>query len=146
MDNVQVLAEVIAKHTGFSPSGLHCKFIKIDDVWALKIYDNEYIRDKAYDSQKKVAESDLAPKVGIKFNLDYTFCYVTEIAETLFKGDTNEKWWREYHRVNSDMAVMEKIRKCVAEMWQKAEYDMGDIHPGNFGYLRDKMVCIDFSI
>lgn len=127
--------------------GWYAKFQRIDSVWGLKFYRSENMRDKTYKFQQLAAKIKCAPALGQKFDITLperdaygdpriVYGYVTECIDILYY---------EYHGyevdvVNEDdLEYIELLRKLSGVM------DVFDMHGGNVGYLRGKLVAIDFS-
>ena len=148
-----------------SPSGTECVFIKINDKWAIKLYNTRQERDSCYYWQKLAAENILGPDVGGKFDLEdcnirYSrfdcinkennipeYGYITEIVEVIADQSDYDDWddWRnDVYRVEDT----EKYQDEIENLCEKLE-DIGfctrDLFGGNVGYKNGKMICIDFG-
>jgi len=145
-------------------SGLRCRFIRINEQWGIKFYRKESMRNKTHDFQKKAAEVGLAPRIGqcfeltIPFNEDddepvEVYGYVTEcISETY--GD---RMAYEMYSCSYDECTDSQQNEIEESMYRDYAYDKliagmchigittSDIHIMNVGYLKGKLVCIDFS-
>lgn len=132
-----------------SPHGASCKFIKFDDNWGIKTYYDCEIRDSAYNRQKKASEAGLAPTVGSCFDVGYSiFCYITELAVPLVDctPEVNERWSIIFDKFEEENPnVRGDINNLCEELNKVLNRPYYDAHFGNFGMLRDKLVCIDFS-
>lgn len=143
--------------------GISCRFIKIDENWGIKFYQDEAMRNKTLDFQNRAANAGLAPRVGKCFELELPFYegdepievfgYVTEcISETY--GD---KMAHDLFGITRDQCHSTQSDEIYSCLYSDYEYnqlisdieDIGittkDIHIMNVGYLGDKLVCIDFS-
>ncbi len=149
---------------GTSPSGISCVFFKITSKWGIKSYTKAYKRDDAYNAQYDVALNGLAPKVGEKFEIEIEdetiYCYVTEVAESLYSDEYNQlvkKIFRENNYTSEEYNEYEQLYSVLEEEWNEKvlEYDElteevcgwrnHDSHLGNYGVLNGQLVCIDFG-
>jgi hypothetical protein len=141
----EVLTDVVSNHKGFSPSGVHCQFIKLDASWGIKVYrGRKDVRDRAFNQQSAMAQVGYAPQVGESFDVGDNFCYVTQVAQPLIEGDRDGG--SDY---NDEFSIIEKrysdeMFDVVDEMRQHGFY-MSDVHAANFGWLNNKLICIDFG-
>jgi hypothetical protein len=143
--------------------GLRCRFIRINEQWGMKFYKNENYRNKTYDFQNRAAEAGLAPRVGECFELALPFYdddepievfgYVTEcISETYGERMAYKIYNCSYEECHEDEQQQIDIvfydeyeyGKLIEEI-NSIGISTEDTHSLNFGYLRGKLVCIDFS-
>lgn len=147
-----------------SPNGTECVFVKINDKWAIKLYDSKSNRDSCYKWQKKAAKYGLGPDVGgiidlpdegfrasEKYHEDYEdyiplYGYITEIVDVVADQDDydNDADWRNaLFRAKSDEYCYEFDRLC--EELDEIGFSCEDLFSGNVGYKNGKMICIDFG-
>ncbi len=143
--------------------GVDCRFIRINENWGIKFYKNEALRNKTLAFQARAAEAGLAPRVGECFELTLPFYedeeprevfgYVTEcISDTYGEYYANRMFQCSYSE------CLHYQREEIAEqMYDSYEYNRlieginsinisnNDIHTRNVGFLRNRLVCIDFS-
>jgi hypothetical protein len=150
--NIDTLRNKVISHTGPSPYGVSCKFIRLDDDWGIKVYNSSTERDRAVSRQAKLYEHGYAPKVGIVFDVPSTFrsyyCYVTQCAVPLIEGDA--KYARDYYTIatkyrKENPAVSDEITELCKNMEAVEGRPYSDIHYANFGRLDGKLVCLDFG-
>lgn len=145
MFSPDVLSEVVKNHTGFSPKGVSCYFIKLNEEWGLKVYTAQDERDRAYRIQTNMSKYNLAPTTGIKFDIGENYCYVTEVAIPLAsQSPVTRDYTEEFYTINNDTRVRKMINDIVTKMKAKG-HSSCDNHAGNFGILRKQLVCIDFG-
>lgn len=140
-DVAAVLAPLAAPSSSFRKpqislgKGATCHFIGINDV-GFKIYGNRETRDFCFSQQQKAAKAGLAPQAWHKFEAktgrrDWgigSFGFTTELAE---------------HPI-PDGKRAEGMEDLEARL-REAGLRPRDMHAGNIGLLRGKVVCIDFS-
>ncbi len=131
-----------------SPFGVSCKFIKLDDMWGIKVYRNKEIRDNAVMRQTKMYGLGYAPAIGASFDIgDDKFCYITEVAIPIvdYTPENADKFVIMCRMAEEEYpGIREEVSKLVKNM-RKNDYDYFDDHYGNFGWLNGKLVCIDFG-
>lgn len=144
--------------------GRDCYFIRINEQWGIKFYTKESMRNKTHAFQARAAEVGLAPRVGECFELRLplyeddendaeVFGYVTEcIYETFGEQMANRLFTSSFE----ECSKWEKD-EIIASLYDNHEYnrlierikEIGistkDIHILNVGFLRNRLVCIDFS-
>jgi len=150
--------------TGTTPiesyeKGVAAKFTRIDDKWGIKLYRNEYMRDKTYRFQDLAHSIGCAPSLGDKFKVvlpdDREYHgYITEcISETFLKRHLNELGLEsksdlssdEYYNILDEMEDDEEF-KILCEEINSIGISTNDMHASNVGYLPNgKLVAIDFS-
>lgn len=151
--NVNVNEVRIMSQIRGSPSGVRSVFVKIDDKWAIKLFEKERHRDRAYRNQKQAAEYKLGPDVGKKIDFsvscDYPYGYITEIVDVLVPH--SEIVNRDYDSYNYYCYGdgKQKFDKLVDELSNKLEECTGiryrDLHPANIGIKNGYFVLIDFG-
>jgi hypothetical protein len=146
----EMLAEIVANYSGFSPSGCCARFIKINDEIGLKIYENEGTRDKALEDQRKMAALGYAPETGIAFQVGCEYGLVTQVAIPLVQAKLDDEEWYEFNeRYRNDVSKLQHLSDEKDELVRNMKangYDISwDDHWCNFGILNGKVVCIDFS-
>lgn len=138
-----------------------CNFVKINDRFAAKLYEQAGIRDGAWRLQKALAIYYLAPDAGERFDLpvdpehdrdkgpQFRFGYVTEIVQTFVPHERD--------RNQSQFKYLDKFGKEFPDQFKKAQedrdrlqanlsavgYDWDDRHLGNIGYKDGRVVLID---
>jgi hypothetical protein len=146
------LMKYVASYKKKPASGIDCEYIALTKEWGIKTYRHQSTRDEAYLNQARMSGYGYAPRVGIKFDCagrDWPvekFCYITEVAKVLI--ERADEW--EHYR-NEEKKLLKKQPKLPSKVEQlivameEAGFDFCDTHYGNFGRLRRKLVCIDFS-
>lgn len=144
MNSLEVLVEVVVSFKGKSPNGISCYYIQLNDSLGIKVFHNKYERDTAFQKQKLAALDGYGPEVGIIFDIQNKYCYTTQHAQTLVDciGGFTAADEREARR--KFPGLDEKISKLLTETTGK-EYQSFDNHYGNFGFIGEKLVLIDFG-
>lgn len=133
------------KHDDKVPHGISCRFLKLNEDWGIKVYRCGCECNNAFQKQNFVHAFGLAPRVGIQFQTEHYFCYTTEAVETLDAGFEHE------HYYIKDRMILEKypnINHLIREASKESRlhgHTMEDNHFGNWGFLRGKLVRIDFG-
>lgn len=126
-----------------SPGGCECRFVKINDETAAKIYESEAQRDCAYNQQTLAAEHGLGPETYGTFAIPEGFGYITEVVEVVpQKHDGN------YGYVQlDDVDYGEQISDLSYALKEIGihEKTINDIYFANIGFKNGKVVCIDFG-
>ena len=146
--NTPELQEIVKTFEGPSPHGCSCKFIKVNDSIGIKCYTKRHRRDIGFYHQTRMAEYGFAPKTLGVFEIDDTYCYVTEVATPLVEGDEyyDDNYITCCKNVKSTYTDIDKrISKLISDM-KEVGYSYCDIHYANFGILNDKLVAIDFTV
>jgi hypothetical protein len=141
MSSKQAVLEAVEGTDRYSTPlhGVECYYLKLDEVWGVKVYEDEDKRDECYELQEKAAEHGLGPEVGEWFDLpNYKYCYVTETVEILF------------HAFNEDYIKRQAFyRQNINDLLDGLE-DIGfvfkDNHHKNLGIKDGRLVCIDFGV
>jgi hypothetical protein len=155
MINETEIAEILTFEEE-SSSGECCKFIDLENGWGIKCFEDEKGCEVSYTCQKFAAESNLAPKVGKKFNLidhngDGWYCHMTEVADTIC-GYGYQNSQAEYGPDGEDPEDLFRDERddYLVEFDDKLGYYYHDDHAGNYGFIeRDgkrKLVAIDFNL
>ena len=114
-----------------SPSGCHCKFVKIDEVVGIKVYRTQGMRDGCFNMQAKFAQHNLAAQVYQKLKIGDYFCYTTEVAEIWY--DINEGWLigddNDHQRFYEDRDVLKE------DLYNTFNVDYVDCCEFNYGYI-----------
>jgi hypothetical protein len=143
------IVNYVRTYNGPHPKGCHCRFYKIDDMWGAKVYNTQDDRDFAYRKQAEAAIWGLAPEVGDKFEVDgEKWCYLTEVAECIvpYTGEQfTETWYNTAEKVRKGRPQLIQEIDDFSNMMAKKGLQAGDDHLGNFGFLRGKLVRIDFG-
>ena len=149
-----------------SSSGEACSFIDLENGWGLKCYyDNKDDRDCSYTCQKYLANHELAPQVGKKFELidhngDTWFCFVTQVAKTLVDyGICNSHAFCEDTDLDSEdyradeydaMYCRNERDEWIHEVKSLTGFYYADDHAGNWGWIETskgrRLVSIDFNM
>lgn len=151
--NIKKLSKTAKEKKEFSPHGVSCNFVPINDKWGMKIYKTETERNKAFVNQKEFLEHSLAPEIGGKVDLpDIGFAYITEIVETVLDQheylehddhdrsqywDAEEKW--SHKNLDEILELMNKINS------KSTSFRFYDNHAGNLGRKNGKLIPIDFD-
>lgn len=123
-----------------TPNGQACRFVPLEGFGAKVYGDNEDGARQAFENQRKGFEAGIAPAVGDFFMVRMRFGpkqefllygYLTEMAERI--GECNNR-----HGDPRYQALKSAMRQ--------AGFGAGDLHPGNFGWIGERMVCIDFDL
>ena len=149
----------------FDSSGDDCKFINLDGKWGIKCFTFKSTRNISYLCQQYASTFDMAPKVAYKFNIENlssgeeNYCHMTEIATPLAAwGKLNKNCdggcfsdEPEYDEYDEDLDAdyvapyYEERMEWVKKFKRLTGYKYEDFHTGNFGFLNNKLVCIDFT-
>jgi len=124
--------------------GVHARYRQLTTEWGMKFFAFQTQRDENYAMQVKLARHGLAPKAKCKFSFKYGdrrfYGFLTEVVEVMEKLRWEEK--RRYfnggdksHELSEVMQQAKKVLGC----------NVYDMHSGNYGLLRGKVVLIDFS-
>lgn len=146
MITADVIETVANSSRRSSPHGVSCHFVKIDNCWGVKVYTDEKERNYSRQRQEKAFFAGLAPSVGDSFDCGDRFCFVTEVAKTLVEeedDDTFNECCREVDLANPTLAA--EVEQLCDELKLLFNSEYSDNHYGNFGWLRGKLVCIDFG-
>lgn len=108
--------------------GAECKFYVRGGV-GYKIYRSKRARDYAFRTQKIFHAEGLAPAVGHKMSWWGRPGYTTELAEV--PARMSKKRWNDLDRLCSRTKDLDFVYY--------------DSHEGNIGYVKGKMVFIDFG-
>lgn len=122
--------------------GSECYFVPINRQIGAKLYNSVEDRDYALIAQKRAYGFGLAPKPGTKFKIVVKFetyyGYTTQIAKI----------------VNSDYLNEDELEDCLQQSYELGRQlfecgisidDDADLHYNNIGFIKDKMVAIDFG-
>lgn len=149
MFDTNLVSEFVVKNLDTpSPYGCTCTFMKFDDNWGIKVYDDKRTRDKACERQARMHKVGYAPSVGASFNIgDDRYCYITELAKPLIDctKEANTNWSAFSAAFEKENPTARKDVDDLVEKMYKENYVYCDAHYGNFGMLNGKLVCIDFS-
>ena len=141
----EILADKVRNFTGPSPFGVSCRFINLDSQWGIKVYHYSNKRDEAYDRQKAMAACDCGPQVGIKFDAgEGNYCYISQVAMLVATQNENGGYGGKLGDISMN-PIFQQLRTNLLKKMSDNGYDMTDCHAGNFGYLENKLVCIDFG-
>lgn len=160
----EYLKKKIKEKSKGSPGGTECVFIKINDRWAIKLYDSRSLRDSCYYWQKLAAENGLGPEVGGKFDLEdceikYSsfddpeenyipeYGYITEIVEVIADQGDYDNWgdWRSVVYSAEDTEEYQDEIENLCDKLEEIGFDTSDLFGGNVGYKNGRMICIDFG-
>lgn len=147
-------------------SGVRSAFIDIGNNLGVKLYNSKTDRDYCYKLQDKASRYGLAPKVFNAFELKgidlefkclnagefrfprtsiSSFCILTEKASTIPHciDRSTRKGIREISILN-EMTIRDRCY-LREKLLSKIEYDFLDFNIFNIGWIKGKMVCIDFK-
>jgi hypothetical protein len=133
-DKIDNFEELVRK----SPNGMSCSFVAIDDEWGLKCYDEEDVRDEAYNNQQLLADYELAPPVGQKTEVGEYYCYFSRIAEVICPNFADSELFDKKTKEWED-----RINDLTDEINSKTGIYVADDHVENFGVFNGKLVLID---
>lgn len=143
------IVNYVRTYNGPYPRGVNCCFYKIDDKWGAKVYFSQDDRDYAYRKQAEASVWGLAPEVGDKFEVDSNkWCYLTEVADVIipYNGmQFTDDWHDVAEKVKKERPRLIQEIDEFDDMMAKKGLQSGDDHLGNFGFLRGKLVRIDFG-
>lgn len=132
-----------------SPGGVVCKFVKLDNKWALKIYPSKFKRDEAYYNQCNCYDHGFAPATGETIDLPMGYAYVTEIIRPAAKwikegepgyAENKRKGWAWEDR------NFELIDETTELIYQLTNWWFEDNHPWNWGYnKKGVLIPLDFG-
>lgn len=130
--------------------GAVCLFFKLNKQTGVKLYETRRNAILTYNLQTRAATAGLAPPIQSK---------IFAVRCNPWKADDYG-----YHRGEStfyaylvgiaDLSTTELVRHSsrykrelreLQDRLFEAGFDCGDMHPGNWGYYRNRLVCIDFS-
>ena len=138
-----------------------CNFVKINDRYAAKLYENQCTRDGAWKLQKALAIYGFAPDAGECFELpsdpehdrnkgpQFRYGYVTEIVETFVPHNRDRKqtqfsYLDQFSRENLDQFnKAQDDRNQLKANLHAIGYGWDDCHLGNIGYKDGRVVLID---
>jgi hypothetical protein len=112
------------KKVSTSGDGCSCDFYNV----GLKLYRMEGERDRAFDRQKLAHEHGIGPMVVAKLEVDGYPALLTQLAENI----------GQYPGEDAVMEFQNKHKEVFG-------YRVGDWHNGNYGYVDDALVFIDFG-
>lgn len=152
---IEQAIKAIESDYSHSPNGRHAHFVRLDDKWGVKVYKEKEIRNLSYNNQKHASFFGLGPKVGDWFDVGEAemYCYITEVADCLcddgeppqadifFDG---EKYAEAVEDVEEFLYPVEELNELCSKL-RGIGLKFYDCHLGNVGYLRGKLVCIDFG-
>jgi len=143
--------------------GIDAQFIRINGRWGIKFFKNEALRNKTYDFQNRAAGVGIAPRIGQCFELEIpfrpnddpieVFGYVTEcVSETyadrmaykLYGIPYEECSYGQSDEIHDRLYDDYEYKRLIEKLYD-IRISNRDIHANNVGYLRGKLVCIDFS-
>jgi hypothetical protein len=145
--------------------GTAAHFLRIDEVWGIKIFYGEHYANKTFKLQKRAFEFGAAPKVGKQFQIqvegdfDYPGTYHGYLTEAI------ERTFREYYLSKMGISNLDEYEggsyytPGTRELKNRLDYNLlldslhragvtsSDMHWRNVGWLpgSDSMVAIDFS-
>lgn len=136
-----------------SPYGVNSVFVKLDEKWAIKLYQNGYDRDEIYENQKQAAKYELGPEVGekIDFNIDcwYPYGYITEIVEVLISHEIiaqcGDEFYDELDKYEESEEFNRRTDILFEELKKYTGIDYHDLHAANIGVKNGKYILIDFG-
>lgn len=140
METFQISPAILSE----SPRGASCVFVKIDSGRGLKLYTSRREAVECRWRQRKAARVGLAPRVFGKTELTiggrHYYGYITEVAEVVpFVNGRLELPW-------PAQVIIEESTEFDDLFNSLREIGMGgDLVVRNIGWIRGKMVCIDFS-
>lgn len=129
-------------------NGAHARFYDLGDGWGVKYFLFENQRDENYQKQKELAELELAPKIGVKFQFtrgtQQMFGYFTEVAIPYDVCCENVEY---NHLVEDDYMGFYSVTRQMREKGDEAGVHLQDLHEGNVAWLPrlEEWVVIDFS-
>jgi hypothetical protein len=139
---------------GSDGDGAYCTFFKITSKWGIKnygLYKNN--RDECFELQAKAAKYGFGPAVGECFDMvidgQRMYCYTTRVAEPLMRPEDDEinyygqNWDEEYNDVADIYNT--QIEQLNEQMAATIGWRNKDMHLQNWGWLNDRVVCIDFG-
>lgn len=157
---IDEISPIVYETVQESPHGVACKFVALDERWAIKLYTSSRMRNGCFHRQRKANKLGLGPEVGQKINLPETafpeevdlfqedfsiflYGYVTEVIETVQHefdmGLACPAWsWAYKHEKELD-----PIRK---RLLNEMNWDFYDWHGKNWGRKNGQLMPIDFGI
>ncbi len=138
----QTVIECLEHKMGKKLSGCNGSYVKMDETWGVKFSSTDNMH-RNFQRQLRAAEFGLGPRCFGYFTYTtkrgHTFgCYVTENAETICEPGDSEEF-------DEDNEYNEDAVNLVKEMKMRTGFYFSDCHTANVGYLRGRMVCIDFG-
>lgn len=126
-------------------SGVHARFYDLGDGWGVKYFLHEQQRDENYEKQSELAELELAPNVGIKFQF-------TRSNQTMYGFFTEvvipyENYYDDAYTCESDDRILNISRELAANAEDNGIM-VRDLHEGNIGWSNklDRWLILDCSV
>lgn len=140
MDISEITLEVLEQ----SPGGASCTFVKLDDYRGLKLYRDRREAVECRWRQRQAAQAGLAPKVFGKAELTIGgrqyYGYISEVADVV--PFINRRLSLPF----AGQQIIEESTEFQVLFDNLREIGLGgDLAARNIGWIREKMVCIDFS-
>lgn len=115
--------------------GISSYYYKINEKIGVKFFNNKNERDDSKIFQKSAYYAGLAPNVYESIYHEGFWGYYTDNVEMLHK---------KYSWQNMPRKIHKQIDKLGEELYNACNFDV-DYNWKNFGYLDNKLVCVDFG-
>ena len=138
----------ILKKFGKPLSGCECMFVRTSKTRGVKIFCSKREVTYSYKKQKLAAKHGIAPRVLSNIQMCYTKNlkkyneYDGEVVITRPYGYFYRTEFAKY--VGSTRCICADICHLVDKM-KELNLHSGDLHENNIGFIRGKLVCIDFG-
>ena len=131
------------------PSGVSCAYLQWTKKVGLKMYTTKTSMKQSWRGQTRAAKHGLAPRAGEPF----TFEVISFERKMTKWGQTDAPVPRQIklycfftetaHRIGR--AVKQSKEEALEEALEAIGISHDDLHFHNMGYVKDKLVCIDFD-
>lgn len=136
------------KKFGKPKSGCECMFFRISKTRGIKIFPNKKNAEFSYRNQNKAAKYEIAPKVFSKVKK----CAMKDMkkhciyaGEIMFHRNYGYFYKTEFAKGVGSWKCICADKDFLCEMMKKLNLLSGDLHKDNLGFIRGKLVCIDFG-
>lgn len=155
MYSIEYIQNFINNYKDITFDGLDCVFIPMNEYHGIKIYRHESIRDKCFENQKKVSETNinLAPyvvggRLTVQHNGYTKYAYITEILPIVIEPESARKAayliWKDNIFNETDRFRNERNRVLESVKDITGIY-FTDGYICNFGFRGNNLALIDFG-
>lgn len=123
--------------------GATCTFVRLSSDVGLKLYRSKSERNFAYKLQQKAAKFGIGPLVYGKVDLAESIQATTKKYDCLYNRTLQYGYLTQIarqRRVSDDMFV------TLGHKMRKHGFSTVDMVDSNVGYIKNKLVCIDFDM
>lgn len=136
-----------------------CRFLRLNDRWAVKGYYNPQTCQKCFKMQKHAASHNLGPLTygeifEMKFNGSKYHCFITEIVSTILNEHKDYRgiggWWQSHAWYKDDDNCVDFNAYGLPDLKNELKgigfIEANDLHLANVGWLPDgTFVVFDFD-